>query len=105
MHTPKIEVVCSNSTVIKSTVYGAQTFRKIKGNLNISDICGSAGIELTESGSCSPCEKGFYKVGQSDISCLPCPFGFTTLTTGATEVSMCSYGKQKLHIFVAIKYV
>ena len=57
------------------------------------DICGYPGVELTVDGDCIPCEKGFYKSERSQISCEPCPFGYTTLMSGATHINMCSYGR------------
>lgn len=60
----------------------------------------SAGKEYTESGTCMPCEVGFFKntVG-NDQECTICPLGYTTDGPGQASCELC-----KLALFVIHNY-
>ncbi|XP_069124135.1 uncharacterized protein [Argopecten irradians] len=60
------------------------------------DLCTYAcglGEELTISGTetkCLPCQKGTYRDSVDLLACAPCPYSYTTLTTGANSLLDCS---------------
>ncbi|CAG2185791.1 Fibropellin-3,Sushi, von Willebrand factor type A, EGF and pentraxin domain-containing protein 1,Fibropellin-1 [Mytilus edulis] len=49
-----------------------------------------AGTELSVSGTCELCAQGTYKSDDSQDTCQPCPYGFSTQNKGATSVQQCS---------------
>lgn len=59
---------------------------------NFPDSC-RAGTELSVSGTCELCAQGTYKSDDSQDTCQPCPYGFSTQNKGATSVQQCSVGK------------
>ncbi|XP_052242513.1 uncharacterized protein LOC127852603 [Dreissena polymorpha] len=42
------------------------------------------------SGACVPCQQGFYKDIKAAAQCKPCPVGYITSGSGATNLTMCN---------------
>ncbi|XP_052070616.1 uncharacterized protein LOC127709241 isoform X4 [Mytilus californianus] len=56
---------------------------------NCQNSC-KAGTELSVSGTCELCAQGTYKSEDSQDTCQPCPYGYSTHKKGATSVQQCS---------------
>ncbi|XP_021344281.1 uncharacterized protein LOC110444201 isoform X1 [Mizuhopecten yessoensis] len=54
-----------------------------------TDAC-DVGEELTVSGTCVLCQKGTYRDSVDLLACVPCPYGYTTLRSGAVSRLNCS---------------
>ncbi|XP_077862127.1 uncharacterized protein LOC100378937 [Saccoglossus kowalevskii] len=55
------------------------------------EVCKSVGIQLGVSGECEPCQKGTYRSDvDQQVSCIMCPFGFTTEESGADSIDLCN---------------
>ncbi|XP_070567428.1 uncharacterized protein [Ptychodera flava] len=55
------------------------------------EVCKSVGVQLDIDGNCEPCRKGTYRSDpEFQPSCVQCPFGFTTNTTGSNTRDQCS---------------
>ena len=69
-------------------------FKRIFVMFVFAEACGG-GEELQADGECRPCEEGTYRRGPEDgPSCVECPYGWTTNSTGATSVNDCTRGKR-----------
>ncbi|KAL4240219.1 hypothetical protein ACF0H5_001013 [Mactra antiquata] len=55
---------------------------------NVANQNCSSGFE-SRNGQCVPCNNGFYRQSGVDSVCVPCPPGFTTHRTAATNASQC----------------
>ena len=57
--------------------------------LSHADCSDGLGLDFSDLWNCHPCHPGFYASADSDY-CRPCPKGFTSSVTGATDDSGCT---------------